>query len=182
MSCCAFPMKLPLVDCHKTSLMIRQHLFKLSMAWCLRTTSHFQANVDPDLCHHMVSLLVGHNELIGQSLGITKSNRSVSENKHCHYQSVFFLQLLCGWHRFGPFGGGRGVAWNEITVKSLNIRCTESPNLNVSRLVLQLSLHNILKLCVKWRMRMQLVQRRQAMIQLHLSDEQFNWLLKCVLY
>ena len=31
-------------------------------------------------------------------------------------------------------------------------------------------------------MKMQLEQRRQAMLQLHLSDQQFNWLLRCGLY
>ena len=32
------------------------------MAWCRQATSHYTwANVDPDLCRHMVSL--GHNEL-----------------------------------------------------------------------------------------------------------------------
>ena len=32
------------------------------MAWCRQATTITWANVDPDLCHHMVSL--GHNELI----------------------------------------------------------------------------------------------------------------------
>ena len=41
-------------------------------------------------------------------------------------------------------------------------------NLNVSRLVLQLSLANPLTPSVKWGMKM---QRRQAMVQLHLSDQ-----------
>ena len=31
------------------------------MAWCCQATSHYWANVDPDLCCHMASL--GHNEL-----------------------------------------------------------------------------------------------------------------------
>ena len=66
--------------------------------------------------------------------------------------------------------------------KVSNIRCTKSPNLNDSRLVLQLSLSNILKPGIKSRMKMQLEQRRQAMLQLHLSHQQFNCLLKCVLY
>ena len=66
--------------------------------------------------------------------------------------------------------------------KVSNIRRTKSQNLNISRLGLQLSLRNILKPGVKWRMKMWLEQRRQAMPQLHMSDQQFNWLLKCVLY
>ena len=51
----------------------------------------------------------------------------------------------------------------------------QTENLSVSRLVLvlQLSLGNISKPVVKWRMKMYLEQRRQAMLQLHLSDQQF---------
>ena len=43
-----------------------------------------------------------------------------------------------------------------------NIRRTQSPNINVSRLVLQLSLPSPLKPHVKLRMKMLLEQRRQA--------------------
>ena len=63
-----------------------------------------------------------------------------------------------------------------------NISCTKSQNLNVSHLVLQLSLANPLKPCVKSRMKMSLEQRRQAMLQQHLSDQQFYCLLRCALY
>ena len=66
--------------------------------------------------------------------------------------------------------------------KVSNIRCTKSQYLNDSRLVLQLSLPNPMKSGVKSRMKMQLEQRRQAMLQLHLNDQQFNCLLRCVLY
>ena len=59
---------------------------------------------------------------------------------------------------------------------------TKYPNSNVSRLVLQLSLPNPMKPSVKSRMKMQLEQRRQAMLQLHLSDRQLYCLLRCVLY
>ena len=62
--------------------------------------------------------------------------------------------------------------------KISNIKCTKSPNLNVSRLVLQLSLPNPMKPGVQSRMKMQLEQCRQAMLQLHLSDWQFYCLLK----
>ena len=68
------------------------------------------------------------------------------------------------------------------TVNSLIYDRTKSQNLNVSRLGLQLSLCNMLKPSVKWRMKMQLEQRRQAMLQLHPTDHQFNGLLKCVLH
>ena len=66
--------------------------------------------------------------------------------------------------------------------KVSNIRRTKSHYLNDSRLVLQLSLPNRLKPGVKSRKKMQLEQRRQAMLQLHLSDRQFYCLQRCVLY
>ena len=49
-----------------------------------------------------------------------------------------------------------------------------STGLNVSRLVLQLSLPNSLNPGVKWRVKVLLEQRRQAVLQLHLSDQPFN--------
>ena len=66
--------------------------------------------------------------------------------------------------------------------KVSNISRTKSTNLNDFHLVLPLSLSNLSKPGVKSRMKIQLELRRQAMLQLHLSDEQFNYLLKCVLY
>ena len=64
-----------------------------------------------------------------------------------------------------------------------NIRHIKSQYLDVSqRLILQLSLPNPLKPCVKSRMKMQLEQRRQAMLQLHLSDQQLYCLLRYGLY
>ena len=58
--------------------------------------------------------------------------------------------------------------------KISNIRRTNSQNLNDSHLVLQSSLPNPLKPGVKSRMKIWLEQRRQAMLQLYLSDQQFN--------
>ena len=55
-----------------------------------------------------------------------------------------------------------------------NIRRTKSQNINVSRLVLQLSLPSLLKPRIKFRMKMSLEQRQQAMLQLHLIDQQFD--------
>ena len=55
--------------------------------------------------------------------------------------------------------------------KLSNIRRTKSQNLNDSRLVLQLPLSNPLEPGVKSRMKMQLGQRRQAILQLLLSDQ-----------
>ena len=59
---------------------------------------------------------------------------------------------------------------------------TKSPNLNVSRLVLWLSSPNQLNPGAKSTMKMQLEQRRQAMLLLHLSDQQFYCLQRCDLY
>ena len=66
--------------------------------------------------------------------------------------------------------------------KISNIRRTKSPNLNVSSHVLPLSLPNPTKPGVKSRMKMELEQRRQVMLQLHLNYRQFYCLLECVLY
>ena len=59
---------------------------------------------------------------------------------------------------------------------------TKSQNLNVSRFLLQSSLPNPLKPGVKLRMKMYLEQRPQAMLQLHLSDQQLFCILVMVLY
>ena len=78
------------------------------------------------------------------------------------------------------------TSWNQshkqFNRQISNIRCTKSHNFNVSPLVLQLSLRNLLKPGVKSRMKMWLEQRRQVMLQLHLSDQQFNCRLRCVLH
>ena len=66
--------------------------------------------------------------------------------------------------------------------KTSSISRTKSQNLNVSCILLQLSLLNPLKPGVKLRMKMYLEQRRQAMLQLHLSYQQFYRLLRCDLY
>ena len=70
----------------------------------------------------------------------------------------------------------------KIYCKISNIRCTKSQHLNVSHLVLQLSLLNPLKPGVKSRMKMYLEQRRQSMLQLHLSDQKFYCLQRCLIY
>ena len=63
-----------------------------------------------------------------------------------------------------------------------NISRTKFQILNVTRLVLQLSLRNPLKPCVKSRMKLYLEQRREAALQLHLSNQQFCCLVRCGLY
>ena len=57
--------------------------------------------------------------------------------------------------------------------KTSSISRTKSQNLNVSCILLQLSSLNPLKPGVKLRMKMWLEQRRQAMLQSHLSYQQF---------
>ena len=63
-----------------------------------------------------------------------------------------------------------------------NISHIKYKNLNVSRLGLQLSFCSVLKPGVKSRMKMQLDQCRQTVLQLHLSDQQFYCLIRCFLY
>ena len=63
-------------------------------------------------------------------------------------------------------------------LKLSNISRTKSRNLNDSRLMLQLPFPNPLKSGVKSRVKMQLEQRRQAMLQLHLNDQQVYCLLR----
>ena len=75
-----------------------------------------------------------------------------------------------------------GIKPGDTYRKTSNIRHTKYQNLNASRPVLQLSLPNPLKPGVKSRMKMKLKQRRQAMLQLHLSDQQLYCLLWCNLY
>ena len=66
--------------------------------------------------------------------------------------------------------------------RTSSISRTKFQNLNVSCIHMQLSSLNPLKLGVKLRMKMLLEQRRQAMLQLHLSYQQFYCLLRCDLY
>ena len=73
--------------------------------------------------------------------------------------------------------------WKHILSRKIsNIRRTKPENLSDCRLVLKLPLANPLKSGVKLRMKMQLEQRRQAMLQLHLSNQQYYCQLMCDLY
>ena len=106
---------------------------------------------------------------------LTKKNKSpkhiwkspLNVNKNCSHACIYACQL--GHHYF----------WYR---KISNIRRTKSQNLNHYHLVLRSSLVNPLKPSVKSRMKMLLEQRRQAMLQLHMRDRQFNCLLRCDLY
>ena len=66
--------------------------------------------------------------------------------------------------------------------KTSSISRTKSRTLNVSCILLQLSSLSQLKPSVKLRMKMLLERRRQAMLQLYLSHQQFYCLLRCDLY
>ena len=66
--------------------------------------------------------------------------------------------------------------------KPYSIIRTKYQHLNASRLLLQLSLSKPLKPGVKSRMKMKLEQRRQAMLQLYLSNQQVHCLLICGLF
>ena len=90
--------------------------------------------------------------------------------------SALISQLFTCWNVL------KNHIYTHIYCQISNIRCIKSQNLNVSHLVLQLSLWNLLKPGVKSEIKMWLEQRRQAMFQLHLSDQQFHCLLKYNLY
>ena len=89
----------------------------------------------------------------------------------CHISSRSWSMMPYGVTRLRWVNVGLTVSYCQVS----NISRTESQNLLVSRLSLQLSLCNILKPGVKLRMRI------SALLQLRLSD-QFNCLLKCALY
>ena len=90
---------------------------------------------------------------------------------------------LCCEGLLGPrpeYSGKKGQChrYHQISY----IRRAKSPNLNVSRLISQLSLPNPLRPGFELEMKMKLEQRQQAMLQLHLSDQQFYCPLRCDLY
>ena len=84
------------------------------------------------------------------------------------HQSTWRLTVYLWW--ITSYKSPYGVS---IYRKIANIRRTKIQNVNDYRLVLQLSLPNPLNPGLKSRMKMQLEQRRQAMLQLHLSHQQF---------
>ena len=72
--------------------------------------------------------------------------------------------------------------YEYILLLVLWYKTLQIPKVKVSRLVLQFSLSNLLKPGIKSKMKMYLEQSRKAMLQLHLSDQQLNSVLKCILY
>ena len=91
------------------------------------------------------------------------------------FLAIFFFHNVVNVRSSKPLPNCNGNKYRKVS----NIRRTKLPNLTASRLVLQLSLPNPMKPGVKSRMKMQLEQRRQAMLRLHLSDRQFYCLLRC---
>ena len=89
-------------------------------------------------------------------------------NKQCPLVAPKMLKYMCRCH-------------HSTYIQTSDIRPAKSQSSNVSCVVSRLSLPNPLKPSVKSRMKM-LGQRRQAMLQLHLSDQQFYCLLRCGLY
>ena len=81
-------------------------------------------------------VLLGHNELIFWDLYLTAGN--------VMWELTGLIVLIAVDQK----------TWICIYRKITNIRATKSPNLHVSRLGFQLSLHNIVEPSVKWRMQM----------------------------
>ena len=73
-------------------------------------------------------------------------------------------------------------AFNEDYRQTSSVSRTKFKNLNVSHLAMQFLLHNPLKPGGESGMNMQLGQHRQAMLQLHLSNQTLYCLLRCGLY
>ena len=92
------------------------------------------------------------------------------------------INMLCKCRRYSSKNSSQisvKTAENYQYHKIFNISRTKSKNLSDCRLVLQLPLANPLKPGVELRMKMSLKQRWQAMLQLHLSDQQFYCQLRC---
>ena len=79
-----------------------------------------------------------------------------------------------GLIKVGPGMNANAVTHTYECRQIPSISRTKYQHLNDSRLILQLPWPNPLKPGAKSRMKMQLEQRRQAMLQLHLSDHQFH--------
>ena len=101
--------------------------FKGVFPWSLLLEVRVMACTDQDPCHHMSSL--GHNKLSSVKIFFTQSKMSPWSSK----DSTFVMILV-----------------NSTYCQICNIRRTQSPNINVSRLVLQLYLPNPLKPGVKF--------------------------------
>ena len=118
----------------------------------------------------------------GGSMGVFRE--LVSEKMTARYRECHFIALFL-WQHIGKGNYIIHMQWRipDAHYRQIsNIRGTKSHNLNVSRLVLQLSLPKSLKPGIEMRMWCGLEQHRQEMLQLHLSDHQVCCLLRCALY
>ena len=87
---------------------------------------------------------------------------------------IWPVSYICSWR-----------CQSDWYCQTSKISHTKSQNLNVSHFVLQLSWPNLLKPGFKSRMKMYLEQCQQvmsALLQLHVSEQQFYCPLRCVLY
>ena len=94
--------KLPSSECNWNLLMTSQHWFRWWLG-AFRQQNITSANVDPDLCHHMVSL--GHNELIHWEK-FTVSFSVMVLLKLSIYLNFCYLKVktcTCLYFRFGDF-------------------------------------------------------------------------------
>ena len=153
-------------------------------------------------CFVLFRLLL-YNSVVSQSPGASSAHYTVSVP--CRLVAIFWAEVwkpqgMRGQWQFilqyrhakkylintttGSYTSGVAVPAipEQVTYRKIsNIWRNKFQNLNISRLVLQLSLLDQLKPVenFKSRMKMYLEQRRQAMLQLHLSDQQFYCPLRC---
>ena len=126
---------------------------------------------------------IGKNPIAGWSLSILirhQNNNFRSDWSLTNVDPNAFAFWACTRYTTHTVFVFISVSWHCRKIS--NISHTKCQNLNYSRPVLQLSLPDPLKAGVKLRMKMYLEQRRQAMFQLHLSDQQVHCLLRCDLY
>ena len=138
------------------------------MACCLMAPSHYL-----NQCWLIIKSSDIHIRAISQEMPqptITKIRLKITYLKfHSNFPGANELKSRCPW---------LSIIYRQVS----NIRRTKSKHLRDSCTVLRLSLPNPLNTDVKSRMKMLLEQRRQAMLQLHLSDRQFYCPLRCALY
>ena len=185
---CAFSeMKLPftikLSSPPETTIVMKQKQKSRHPMWCLSLMGRTAVERKYIMSIFVVIMLHKHLPIWHQAITWTNANPG-----HWHIYVTLWGDELneC------PFKQKKipGIKVTAVTLSPLkltyhkvsNIRRTKCQNLNDSCLVLQLSVPNPLKPSVKSIMKMLLEQRRQAMLQLHLSYRQLYCQLRCVLY
>ena len=129
-----------------------------------------------------VKIVKNRQSWIPRLITLTSSRVSVYRTSIVCSSMANACWLVCGNQIAGLYVAARMQLTRMIYRKTSCISRTKPPNLTVSCLLLQWSLPNPLKPGVKLRMKMWLEQRRKAMLQLHLSYQQFYCLLRCDLY